>query len=206
MPFERKCPRCNKMQTYAFYSAFYKANVGNKVCKSCCRKGVKFSKSHCDNISKGKVGKSPTIQHIIKNSNAQLLRFQNENERNKISVATKKALRSPIIRKRHIEALAKTRWLGKTFDKGQLELLEKWNTLGFNFIPNYQVYNNEFLGYIDGYDPINNIVIEYDSKYHKRLSQKKKDLIRQQYIIDILNPKKFWRYDAENKQWINVIG
>ena len=30
--------------------------------------------------------------------------------------------------------------------------------------------------------------------------------LRQQKIIDILHPKKFWRYDVVNKQCKNVIG
>lgn len=32
-----------------------------------------------------------------------------------------------------------------------------------------------------------------------------KDLNRQQRIIDILRPKKFWRYNAVNKRWMNVL-
>jgi len=39
-----------------------------------------------------------------------------------------------------------------------------------------------------------NVVLEYDSKYHRKLSQKNKDLQRQQRIISILNPKKFWSW------------
>jgi hypothetical protein len=108
----------------------------------------------------------------------------------------------PDVRKKHIDALIKSKYLGKPTDKGQIELLEKWNRLGFNFEINYQVTNNiDFLAYLDGYDKERNIVLEYDSKYHLLLHQKKKDLIRQQKIIDILNPKKFWRYNSVNKFW-----
>ena len=38
-----------------------------------------------------------------------------------------------------------------------------------------------------------------------RFYQKKKDGIRQNKIIDILQPKKFWRYDAVNKQCRDVL-
>jgi len=48
-----------------------------------------------------------------------------------------------------------------------------------------------------------NIVLEYDSKYHNR--QKQKDLVRQEKIINILKPKKFWRYDVVNKQCKNIL-
>jgi len=60
--------------------------------------------------------------------------------------------------------------------------------------------------YVDGYDPIHNIVLEYDGKYHTSVGQQKRDLIRQQKIIDILHPKKFWRYDSKNKSFQNVLG
>ena len=90
-------------------------------------------------------------------------------------------------------------------DFGQLEFLDKWNKLGFNFQPNYQIYTKDFLCYLDGYDKDKNVVVEYDSKYHNSRKQREKDLIRQNKIIDILKPKKFWRYNSENKQIKNVL-
>ena len=56
--------------------------------------------------------------------------------------------------------------------KGQLELINKWNKIGFNFEPNYQVKDDQDLFYIDGYDKERNVVLEYDSKYHNRKQQK----------------------------------
>jgi hypothetical protein len=126
-------------------------------------------------------------------------------EKKKRSILTKKALHSPEIRKRHIKALVETKYLGKSVDKGQLELLDKWKLLGFNFQPNYQIHTDDFLCYLDGYDKEKNVVLEYDTKYHSSIGQKEKDLVRQQKIIDILKPKKFWRYDAVNKQFKNVL-
>ena len=35
---------------------------------------------------------------------------------------------------------------------------------------------------------------------------KEKDTIRQENIIKLLNPKKFWRYNLETKTFKNVIG
>jgi SET domain-containing protein len=58
---------------------------------------------------------------------------------------------------------------------------------------------------LDGYDKEKNVVIEFDSKYHKYGKQKMKDLIRQEFIINYLKPKKFWRYDAINKSCVNVM-
>lgn len=44
-----------------------------------------------------------------------------------------------------------------------------------------------------------------NTKYHNSRHQKEKDLIRQNKIVEILNPKKFWRYDVKNKQVRNVL-
>jgi len=44
------------------------------------------------------------------------------------------------------------------------------------------------LGYwLDGYDKENNIVYEFDEKYHETKKQQEKDLIRQKEIINFLN-------------------
>ena len=131
--------------------------------------------------------------------------FLNLDFRNKHREAIKTAMRKPDVRKNHIKALLETKYIGRKTDKGQLELIEKWNKLGFKFIPNYQIHTDVDLFYIDGYDKEHNVVLEYDSKYHSRLGQKEKDLIRQNKIIDILHPKKFWRYDVVNKTTVNVL-
>jgi len=132
--------------------------------------------------------------------------FLDSNFRNKHRNAIKTAMRDPDIRKKHIAALLETNYIGRKTDKGQLELLKKWNQMGFKFKPNYPVFTNAELFYIDGYDEEHNVVIEYDSKYHNRMGQRTRDLIRQNKIISILHPKKFWRYNAVNKQWNNVMG
>jgi hypothetical protein len=36
--------------------------------------------------------------------------------------------------------------------------------------------------------------------------QKQKDKVRQEKIISILDPKKFWRYNAVTKTFNNIIG
>jgi very-short-patch-repair endonuclease len=116
-----------------------------------------------------------------------------------------KAMHRPEVRKRHMDALHHSEWIKVKTDKGQLELLEKWNLLGFHFEPNYPVKTETDLFYVDGYDKEKNIVLEYDGKYHKRPTQQEKDLIRQNKIIGTLNPKRFWRYDAVNKTVINAL-
>ncbi len=122
--------------------------------------------------------------------------------KNKLSIALKVAWKDSLKRKKMLE---RCRWKNTSADKGQLELLKKWNTIGFQFLPNYRVKTNTDLFYVDGYDPSHKVVLEYDSKYHFSEPQKSKDLVRQNKIIDILKPKKFWRYNAINKQFRDIL-
>jgi hypothetical protein len=111
------------------------------------------------------------------------------------------AMNRPDVKKRHMDALFKSGYLGPKMDVGQPEMLGKWNRLGFNFVPNFKLKGEASLFYLDGYDEENNVVFEYDTSYHKKLSQKVKDTFRQDVIIRILNPKSFWRYDAVEKKF-----
>jgi hypothetical protein len=71
---------------------------------------------------------------------------------------------------------------------------------GYNFIHaenggEYQIPNTTF--FVDGYDKENNVVIEFDEKYHYRESQKNKDRQRQDMIGQLLKCK-FIRIDENN--------
>lgn len=187
-----------------------------KLKMSLARKGYKVSdetKLKLSRINKGMPGsfgfkgKKHTEETKRKMSLARLKlpdRYKSEDERIKTSTAVKLAMHRPDTRKRHLAGLKQSGWLRVKMDKGQLELLKKWNGLGFNFEPNYQLHNDDFLCYIDGYDKDKNVVLEYDSKYHQKPSQKKADLIRQNNIIKYLNPKVFWRYDSVSNSFRSV--
>ena len=125
--------------------------------------------------------------------------------RKKLSMSAKLAWKTPECRDKYYSALEKTAWIKVRTDIGQLEIINKWNILGFNFEPNYQLRTANNLYYLDGYDKEKNVVIEYDSKYHNKPYQKQKDLIRQQNIIDKLNPHKFWRYNKKDNTFYECI-
>lgn len=129
-------------------------------------------------------------------------RTPTDETKRKLKEASRKAWADPKIRKRMIN---RCRWNNVSVDKGQLEILEKWNRLGFKFEPNFQLKTDTDLFYLDGYDKERNIVLEYDSRYHFKEPQKSKDATRQQKIINTLHPKRFWRYNAVNKQVENVL-
>ena len=133
-------------------------------------------------------------------------RTPTDDTKSKLADASRKAWKNPEIRRKYHDALQKTQWLNVRTDKGQLDLLNKWNLLGFQFHPNYQVRTETDLFYVDGYDPIRNVILEYDGKYHHKPGQKEKDEIRQQKILDTLKPRRFWRYDAHNKTFRDIVG
>jgi hypothetical protein len=224
--YKRKCPKCNT-EICTGKLGYYYGLQRNSLCMSCSKKGCNnpiFGKHHTEN-TKTKMGvskmgnRNPLFGKLVYDrtgcsmssetkqqmSLSQTIRYSNYNEIEKTSRAVTTAMHRPDVRKKHIEGLFNSKWIKVKTDKGQLELLEKWNKLGFHFEPNYQVHTDTDLFYIDGYDKEREIVLEYDSKYHSKREQIEKDLIRQNRIINILTPKKFWRYDAVNKQCKNVL-
>jgi len=199
----RQCPKCGRKLVYTYYRTWYEANKNNSKCYHCRSLGNK------GNTIGANTGRRFDARWRKSLSNASIIRKEKypvtDELRKKLSDTTKAAMHRPDIRERHIKALAENNYLGRSVDKGQLDFLKKWNTLGFHFEPNYRVHTDTDLFYVDGYDKDYNVVLEYDSKYHLKPYQKQKDLIRQKKIIDILHPKKFWRYDAVNKQFRSVL-
>ena len=177
------CPLCKQQIVHKSYLCFWRASKENRMCLNCHK--IITSKTH---FKHGHKSYNPTTPEEIK----------------KRKHIIKLAMHKPEIRKKHLDALHASRWIKVKTDIGQLELLEKWNRLGFKFEPNYQIHTDCDLFYIDGYDKEKNVVLEYDSKYHNKPHQKQKDSIRQQKIIDILQPSKFWRFDSVNKCWSKI--
>src|ERR1035437_943763 len=204
----RRCPNCNRIILGKSANNSTRLNMShaaryNFKCIKCANKGKKVSKeTKLKMINSSKI-RWNSLEERKKQSKAIIKRFSNLEERKKTSISIKKAMYRTDVRKRHLNALHHSKWIKVRTDKGQLEMIDCWNKMGFNFVPNYQIKTDDFLCYIDGYDEKRNVVLEYDSKYHKR--NKMKDLIRQNNIINILKPNKFWRYDAVNKQCKNIL-
>ncbi len=189
--FVMSCPKCGRDKILKTRENVRRSLRYNKACNKCLNKIKALGVKHTD-------------EWKTKMSVVHKIQYSNINEREKMSDIVKAAMHRPEVRKKHIKALVESKYLGKSVDRGQLELLDKWNKLGFNFEINYQLYTDDFLCYIDGYDKEKNVVLEYDSLYHQKLGQKQKDLIRQNKIIEILKPKKFWRYDSVNKKFNEI--
>lgn len=211
--YSRPCPKCHKDIFYkgirAKDNCKYANNKGS-LCYSCSNtadKNPQFGKKLSD-VTRQKLIDAAKNKYSLelrdRLSRSQTFRFSSKENRNNTRISVLLAMHRPDVRKKHLAALEKSKWIKVRADIGQLELLQKWNQLGFHFEPNYQVKTDTDLFYVDGYDPINNVVFEYDSKYHSRRIQKKKDLIRQAKIMNILKPKKFWRYDASTQSFQTV--
>ena len=214
--YMRNCPKCGKEIYHITKHILNQSIKGNRVCKTCSKLSINNPNfnTHFSDERKDKISKSCSIDRIKRYSNkterdklseSQIERYLDVEQKKKTSKSVKSALHRPEVRKKHLDALHHSKWIKVRTDKGQLELINKWNKIGFNFEPNYQVKDDQDLFYIDGYDKERNVVLEYDSKYHNRKQQKEKDLVRQQKIIRILKPTAFWRYNSINKQCRNIL-
>ena len=210
--YKRNCPQCGKELFYSSASSL--SHCRDKKCNYCAnvirgktsnRLGCHHSNKTKQSMSLSKLGIKKSDITKKKMSDFRKKLYSNPLEIERLSEKIKEVMNQPDIRKKHINALHHSKWIKVRTDKGQLEMIQKWNRLGFHFEPNYQIHTDTDLFYVDGYDKEKNIVMEYDSLYHNKLNQQEKDLIRQQKIIDILKPKKFWRYDAMNKQFRNIL-
>lgn len=201
--FTRLCPQCNRMLSYTRNYTRKLADKNKSLCSFCVNGGMNnpmFGKA-----SFGMLGKKQSKKFRCLISKRMIGTTKSILTKEKISCSVKLKLSNPDVRKRHLDALHHSQWLKVRTDKGQLELLEKWNRLGFQFQPNFQVKTDTDLFYIDGYDGVNSVVLEYDTKYHKKYEQKQRDEVRQQRIIDILKPRKFWRYDSTSRLFTTIL-
>ena len=202
--YSKECPQCKRLISFGRSDSLGKSIRENCVCKSCMMHNRKSTGFYTNERRNRKISESRKV--YIGEKNHRFGKRHSFDTRQKMSVSLSKAMKEswkkPELRAKFLNNL---KWKNVRFDNGQLELLDKWNRLGFNFIPNYRLKSNEHLYYLDGYDSEKNVIIEYDSKYHDSPSQKEKDAIRASKIIKLLNPKKFWRYNKTKKTMIDIL-
>jgi very-short-patch-repair endonuclease len=221
----RICPKCNGEIYHATEKSMASSVKLGRLCRGCSQTGKKLSDESKRKMSLAKIGKLLSKEHSYKISQSnsgvnhpmygkhhseemrknQSDRYRgrhlSETVKKKLKISNRLAWKRPETRQKYNDSLSKTKWLKVRSDIGQLELLGKWNKLGFKFEPNYQLKTDNFLYYLDGYDKEKNVVLEYDGKYHNSSNQKQKDLIRQQNILDTLNPRRFWRYNKKDNSF-----
>lgn len=202
----KNCSLCGRIQVYSSKGGLNISIKNNVLCKSCVKLGVglgrkftvehrnKLSESHKNKqcgINNGMYGKhfkhTPTsIQKISLASKGKIISEEQRRLQSEFMSGKNNPMKhlSPEQKlKRRIAFLHRKEKLGipACIDRGANELINQLNAVGFNFKPKRFME----IGYeADGYDENRHIWLEYDSPYHSSQRQKKKDLIREQNIIN----------------------
>jgi hypothetical protein len=178
----KHCPKCNEKQIYKSDECLRHAIERNTTCSHCIASARVFSNETKKKLSiagMGHIGYNKGMPSPFKGCK----HTTKSNEKNRLAHLGVKH-NEEFKRKCRINVLNRMEKLGipPCDDKGSAEYFQYQNESGFNFITNYKLKD---LGYIvDAYDPIQHIVCEYDTPYHNRLGQKRKDAKRQSDIID----------------------
>jgi hypothetical protein len=178
----RNCPCCGKLLLYKTYKNFWKASHENAKCRSCAkignpsRKGQKCSGLHKFRVSRANRGKVISPESRLKMRRAAIARMD------RLGITQYRSYNPNACD--YFDVLSKqNKWdLQHARNGGEVQ------TQGY---------------FLDAYDKKKNIVVEYDEAYHHRPSKRRKDLVRQQEIIDYLHCD-FYRYDARNAKLVKV--
>ena len=181
--YKINCPNCGKEQIYKQKGHWKRASLENRKCNHCRQFGISLSENHKRIISIKLSGKNNPFYN----------KKHTELSKEKMRVATLKQ-KSKL-------------YGGITYNPISCVFINDLNkTFGWNLRHALNEREEWIAGYsLDGYDKENNIVFEYDEPYHNKPKQKKKDLVRQQNIINRINPMMFIRYDERNKRLYDAI-
>ena len=233
---ERECPRCHKKQIFKSKTGFQISVKKNSLCRACSKTGKNNpsfgmypsysirkkisdfhsgkpkSESHKKKLSDGRIfsgiakGKNNPFygKHHTKETKEKLSETQlgpkSYNYRRKTSEETKRKMRISVLERMEKSGVA------PCTDIGSDKFFGWMNKLGFNFKP------KRFLDigyYADGYDEIRHVWCEFDTPHHLQTHKKKKDVIRQNNIINYFEKintllKGFIRIQADKTG--NVLG
>jgi hypothetical protein len=217
--FFKKCPSCGNTQYYKRKNALVSAIKKNKVCVKCGHAGEKnsmFGKKHSEE-TKNVISKN-TSRHMKgkPKSDEQKKKMSLSRVGKKHSTETIKKLQSRKLTDNHIEILKKpksdevkkkmrisarkrilkgigARAVPNYNPKACVEIDNLGKQLGYKFqhamTPEGEFFIKDLFVWVDGYDIINNVVVEYDELHHNWTRFKKKDELRQQDIIEHLKCK-----------------
>ncbi len=179
--------------------------------------GKRHTQESKDKMSKAKVGENHPMFGKKGKANPSFGKQLSEKTKEKISRALRGILHTPEqnrkIRLSTINLISQNKLNGgqlfPRYDLWACEYFDKLNKeKGWNLqhAQNGGEYYIKELGYwLDAYDKEKNVIVEYDEKWHNRLSRKNKDLIRQKEIINFIHPKEFWRYNEVDKNLIQIL-
>lgn len=225
--FKRVCPKCNNLDKLIYYKhkqSMYRAIKINSLCRSCSLieypHDLKHSEETKKKLSIFHTGKKHSNDTKIKMSLSGIGKIMSKETRKKISEYTKNQWKSGNLKRGKIITdetkyklrLAAIKRIQKqgffiSYNPKACIFIDKLNKeKGWNLQHAKNGGEIELYGYfVDGYDKHKNIIFEYDEKHHNFLHRFKKDLYRQQNIINKINPIKFIRYDEKNDRLYDVI-
>jgi hypothetical protein len=225
--FFKMCPRCGEKQIYGCKSSLIVAIKKNRICIKCLGKlkrkhnGIFERICKCGNIMKYtcRQGLNLAKKHnalcrsCASKKSASLIdrSFQKTEEyREKMSISCKgKTHNEKTKEKLRIAKLKQIKEKGTkiNYNPKACEFIDNFGKENkFNFRHALNGGEVSFFGYsLDGYDKEKNIIFEYDEPKHNIKSIKKRDIKRQNILIERLNPLHFFRYDEEKQNLYDVI-
>ena len=224
----KKCPICGKNQKYSCKSIYTLSVKESRMCLKClgkrkqkhngifqrfcdkCGKKLNYSCRQSLNISKKH---NSMCRNCATKESAKYIdrSFQKTDEyKNMMSIScTGKKHTEETKEKLRIAKLKQIKKLGTqtNFNPKACEFIENWGKKnGYNFRHALNGGEIKISGYsLDGYDKEKNIIFEYDEPKHNILSINKRDKIREQRIINKLNPILFIRYNEKYNKLYDVI-
>lgn len=173
----RNCPDCKKELNYKTYKYFWYANKNDSKCRSCAKKG---------NLSR----------RGMSNSDIHRKRLSASLKGRKISEKGKQNMRIAAIKRLKNKCGHPYANYNPDACKFMDRLNEEKNWNLRHALNGGECYLGKLGYWLDAYDKKLNIVVEYDEPRHEKPSIKKKDIIRQNNIINHLNCK-FYRYSEK---------
>jgi len=231
----KNCPNCNRPQKYSCKNSYTSALKLNKVCNECCGEKRKIIipingwHRTCKNCGID-LKYSCRRSFILCRKNNGLCRkcaalkisktrdfsvFRTDEYREKQRQHTYRLIKNGIFnteefkRKQRENKLKQIEKLGTkiSYNPNACKFVENYGKQhGYNFQHALNGGEYQIIGYsLDGYDKEKNVVFEYDESKHNRNYTKNRDLIRQNRIIEKLNPVEFLRFNEEYNKLIDVI-
>lgn len=197
----RTCSKCGKSISYSRKDAFKRAENKNRCCLACSVSGEFngfYGKIHtCESKKKNSEwhkGRKTSEIHKLNTSKNNARYWTGKNRDND----TKYKLRIAKINDLNKKNVLLGKNGARNFNLKACEFIDQLNReKGWNLQHALNGGEIELYGYfVDGYDKERNIIFEYDEKRHKYT--KEKDLIRQNILLNKINPTIFLRYDEVN--------
>lgn len=186
--FTKRCPSCNAEQEYGSKKVYFRALKGQWECRKCATKKNAASRDISWMSSDDYRSKMSNSIKQVRTGNSYGESFKRKCRENKLYQISKCGTQ-------------------RTFNIVACKFMDDFSLkFGINLRHGLNGGERQFIGYsLDGYDPVKNVIFEYDEPKHHVLSVKKRDEERQKRLIEHLNPTAFWRYDEKTNVLVDVI-